>query len=370
MASAPTEIKPDFPFAFPSYDDWLEIARKELDGANPTEKLTIHKGDLEIQPFYTAPKNEIESKPLLKPSPNPYNGSRCWVNTPKITVTDESKANENALDYLNSGAEGILFDCESPDIKITSLLKNISLTDCSVSFLAHPSSAKWLKEYHHYVKNNFAKNEIKGNHFWKVNPENQEGLKSDFSDWPLFYSLGIVVIPNDVASEEIAQSLQRAVKLIQEWSANNIDTTSIINQISFSVPVGTDFFLAIAKLKALRNLWNQVKGAYNVSVNKALHIHAQSNAWINDAYQPHANMIKSTTSAMAAIAGGCDSLTINPEDDNQDTMRRIAINVSSILREESLFSKVADPTAGSYYIDSLTDQLSEKAWRKFQLLMK
>jgi methylmalonyl-CoA mutase len=80
-------------------------------------------------------------------------------------------------------------------------------------------------------------------------------------------------------------------------------------------------------------------------------------------------MIKATTAAMAAIAGGCDSLTITPEDESHETMSRIAINVSTILREESHISKVADPTAGSYYIDSLTHQLSEKAWEKFQSLV-
>jgi methylmalonyl-CoA mutase len=73
---------------------------------------------------------------------------------------------------------------------------------------------------------------------------------------------------------------------------------------------------------------------------------------------------------MAAIAGGCDSITIEPEDATNETMNRMARNVSSILRDESHFSKVADPTAGSYYIDSLTEQLSEKAWSKFQSLMK
>ena len=76
-------------------------------------------------------------------------------------------------------------------------------------------------------------------------------------------------------------------------------------------------------------------------------------------------MLKSTSAALAAILGGCDALTVQPENENP-MMARIARNVSSILREESHLSKVADPTAGSYYLESLTNQLAINAWKKFQ----
>ena len=73
-------------------------------------------------------------------------------------------------------------------------------------------------------------------------------------------------------------------------------------------------------------------------------------------------MLKSTTAAMAGILGGCDALTIEPEDRNHAMMSRIARNVSNVLREESFFSKVADPFAGSYFIEDLSKQLTEAAW--------
>ncbi len=179
-----------------------------------------------------------------------------------------------------------------------------------------------------------------------------------------------MVDPNQNVIDELANALAKAVALVDSDSKKNITNQAILDQISFLVSIGNDFFLEMAKLKSLRNLWHQIKGAYNITNNKSLHIHARSSVWVKDTFQPHGNMIQATTSAMAAIAGGCDSLTIAPEDENNETMKRIAVNVSSILREESHFSKVADPTAGSYYIDSLTNQLSEKAWRKFQSLVK
>jgi methylmalonyl-CoA mutase len=77
-------------------------------------------------------------------------------------------------------------------------------------------------------------------------------------------------------------------------------------------------------------------------------------------------MIKATTSAMAAICGGCDILTVEPENTSDATIQRIALNVSSVLREESFLNKVADPTAGSYFLESLVNELCEKAWAIFK----
>jgi methylmalonyl-CoA mutase len=370
MNSGIFKSSPDFPFSFPSYEDWLEVARQELEGANPNEKLSLKKGNLEIRPFYTPDQKEKSSHSLLKASSNPYYGARGWVNTPKILVSDEKKANEIAVSYLNSGADGVLFDCQTTDINPIILLNKISLTDCSVSFMINEASTKWINDFRLYAESNFNKRGIRGCVFWRSIPENFTDAIQSFVPWSLFYPIGIMVEQHEDAGDEIAQALNKAVQLIDAISEKNIGAQIMLDQISFSIAGGTDFFLDIAKIKSLRSLWCQVRGAYNIKNARPLHIHATSTMWLKDSFQPHGNMIKSTTSAMAAIAGGCDSLTVEPEDHNNETMSRIARNVSSILREESHFSKVADPTTGSYYIDSLIDQLSEKAWSKFQSMMK
>jgi len=370
MNSATLENKPNFSFTYPTYKEWLEVARQELEGVEPTEKLGIRKGDLEILPFYSASQKEASNPPVLKPSSNPYLGSRGWMNTPKILVTDEHKANEIALSYLNSGADGILFNCQSENINPAILLNKISLADCSISFLLGDLPPNWLHGFRIFATSNCDTSKIRGCIYWKTFPENYAEIVQSFEHWTQFYALGMLVQPQYHATDEIAQSLKKAVQLVNTLSEKKINPHIVLDQITFSVSVGTDFFLEIAKIKSLRNLWHQVKGAYGVSTAKPLHIHATSTVWINDAYHPHGNMIKSNTAAMAAIAGGCDSLTVEQEDNVNETMSRVARNVSSILREESHFSKVADPTAGSYYIDSLTVQLSEKAWSKFQSLMK
>lgn len=366
MSSSTSENTPTFPFPFPSFKDWLKIASQELDGADPMEKLKSHKGNLEILPFYCAPSDDHEINIRLKPSPDPYYGARSWINAPRILISKEKDANEIALAYLNSGADGILFDCRSDEINITALLDKIDLAHCSVFFLVDKAGDKWLQNYFSFAQKDFPNKEISGGVFWRNNPPHAYETMKRFDQWPKFHAIGIVVPSQNLASDEVADSLFQAVQLIHSCTDRGMHADLIINQLSFSVSMGTDFFLEIAKIKSLRNLWHQVAAAYGAANPAPLHIHATSKAWVNESHQPHSSMIKSTTAAMAAIAGGCNSLTIEPEGEADAMMGRVARNVSSILREESHFSKVADPTAGSYFIDLLVHQLSEKAWATFQ----
>jgi methylmalonyl-CoA mutase len=141
-----------------------------------------------------------------------------------------------------------------------------------------------------------------------------------------------------------------------------------ISSISFSIAIDTDFFVSIAKLKALRYLWFQIAQAYGYTAFKAenFSIHARSEVWINPDFQPHGNMLKETTAAMATVLGGANRLSTYPEDIENEVMSRIARNTTHILREESHFNKVADPLAGAYLVENMVTEMAEKAWAKFQ----
>jgi methylmalonyl-CoA mutase len=135
--------------------------------------------------------------------------------------------------------------------------------------------------------------------------------------------------------------------------------------VAIRTEIGTDFFLEIARLRALRLVWNKLsERPYD------LHLHVCSSPWTPEAYAPHANMLKATTAAMAAILGGADSLTVDPESPEQPMQRRVARNVSILLREESRFAKVADPLAGAYFVDRLTHDLAEKIEAAIQLRVR
>lgn len=363
-----SNVTPFIPFGIPALNEWSVAAKQELQGADPWETLVVKKGNLTIQPIYN-PSTESGNAFSLKASTNIFSGARSWANMPRIEVTNESDANKLAIDYLNSGAEGILFDCKKDKMQFNLLLKDIHLEICPISFLMNSDQVAMASDYGTYASGHKQKESITGAIFWKDMPEDFSQISYLAASTPQFFPFGAIVANHSEADSEIAQALVQAVTFINRGVGKGIAPRQIVNQISFSVAVGTDFFLEIAKLKSLRFLWYQVAGAYSISNPTSLHIHATSTCWKNETYQPHSNMIKSTTAGMAAILGGCDSLTVEPEDSANTMMNRIARNVSSVIRDESHFSKIADATIGSYYLDSLTEQLSEKAWQKFQQLV-
>jgi methylmalonyl-CoA mutase len=180
---------------------------------------------------------------------------------------------------------------------------------------------------------------------------------------PTFVTTGICITPNTNPVDELANALEAGVTLLDTFTDQGLSPDAIANQIAFHFQIDTDFFLSIAKLKALRKCWATILQAYNVSAVQ-VNIHASSQAWLKESFQPHGNLIKSTTAALAAIAGGCNYLTVQPESDEEPGNRAGRL-VSAVLREESHLSRVADPTAGSYYLESLIDQLAEKSWQRF-----
>lgn len=150
-----------------------------------------------------------------------------------------------------------------------------------------------------------------------------------------------------------------------------VDKILAFRHLAFSFSVGTDFFLEIAKLKAFKRLWHQVGTVYSISEeNNLVSLHGLSPSWNKEKYQPNANMLKSTTSAISCILGGCDLITVEPEDEGNALKSRIGRNVLTLLREESHLNQPADATAGSYYLESLIDQMAKEAWTQFQKAAK
>jgi methylmalonyl-CoA mutase len=142
--------------------------------------------------------------------------------------------------------------------------------------------------------------------------------------------------------------------------------------MQLEMSIGTSYFMEIAKLKALRILFSLIARKYGLEYYTPyqLFIHSTSSLWSKTIYDPYVNMLRNTTEAMSAIIGGCNALTIYPhdtrEDRSDDLGHRISRNISIILKEESYFDKTADPAAGSYYIEKLTDQLVRKALELFK----
>ena len=144
----------------------------------------------------------------------------------------------------------------------------------------------------------------------------------------------------------------------------------ITKHMQWNLGVGSDYFLEIARIRAARMLFSAlVSGFDKTSEISPVYIHSITTTWNKTLYDPNVNMLRLTTEAMAAILGGCNSLVVRPFDSTYnepgDFSERLARNIQIILKEESYFSKVVDPAAGSYYIESLTDSLIQNAWELF-----
>jgi methylmalonyl-CoA mutase len=129
--------------------------------------------------------------------------------------------------------------------------------------------------------------------------------------------------------------------------------------------------MEIAKLRAARLLWSLILKGFIPEGYEGLYmgIHCITSRWNKTIYDPYMNMLRTQTEAMSAILGGADSMTVEPFDvvlrEPDEFSERIARNQQLILKEESYFDKVADPSAGSYYIESLTDLIAENSWKLF-----
>lgn len=342
--------------------DWIQRA-----GAG-----NINWQDLELDSYYD--QHDLANKPDLRLYHNrlyfkekPTGAIRYWANLQKIHVKDPTLANRQALEALNNGADGIIFDLTNlRTVSFPGLLKNILIDYCSISFISKKDPH--LEAYCDFIgTTEVDPMTVSGTFFMDSTPI--QDLLQAFEQTINYPDLKVFTISsnNHRATENIAEILAQASSILEEV-IKEYDAEQVLPKINVTVTLSTDYFGDIAKIRAMRMLLFQLFRAYGYeSCNpEDLSIHCTSSVWMEEDYQPHANMLKATTAAMAAIVGGCDSLMVEPEDAENPLMVNVARNVSTILKEESYLDKTADPVAGSYYIESLTDQLAQKAWHIFQ----
>ncbi len=166
-------------------------------------------------------------------------------------------------------------------------------------------------------------------------------------------------------------TLATAVTALREMEARGLTVEEAATRIHFNLCVGSDFFLEIARLRALRLLWTRVLTACGVDPALApVMVHARTSRRTGTVLDPHVNMLRATTQAMSAVFGGVDSLHVTPFDDaagsSDEFSRRIARNVQLILADECHLDQVADPAGGSWFVEKLTADIAARAWEHFQ----
>jgi methylmalonyl-CoA mutase len=174
------------------------------------------------------------------------------------------------------------------------------------------------------------------------------------------------------AVQQLAFTLSSAVSALRAMEARGLSVESSVSRMTFRIKIGGNFFMEIAKLRAMRVLWAQVARLCGASDAAAkICLQAKTGRLNKTQFDPHVNMLRGATEAFAAIAGGADSLHIGPFDESlggqpSDLGRRIARNTQIILQEESKLDNVADLAGGSWAVEALTHQLITAAWKLFQ----
>ena len=171
--------------------------------------------------------------------------------------------------------------------------------------------------------------------------------------------------------QELAFTLAAASESLAQLTERGVAVDKVAQRMRFVVPVGMSYFMEIAKLRALRLLLGQLIQAYGADRMQASPaVEAVTSQWSLTRYDPHSNLLRATSQAAAAVIGGCNTLTIHPFDTASgtpsDTAFRLARNIQLILKHEAHLDTVADPAAGSYYVETLTDALARHAWSLFQ----
>ncbi|MEK0082726.1 methylmalonyl-CoA mutase family protein [Benzoatithermus flavus] len=173
-------------------------------------------------------------------------------------------------------------------------------------------------------------------------------------------------------AQELACAVASGIFYLRALVEAGIPAAEAARQIGMALAVDADFFLGVAKLRALRRLWARVlEVAGTPEAMRRLRLRAETATRMFSRRDPYVNMLRSTVATFAAAAGGATSITVLPFDHALGFLpdafaRRIARNTQLVLREESNLGRVIDPAGGASYVEALTDQLAKKAWALVQ----
>jgi len=221
-----------------------------------------------------------------------------------------------------------------------------------------------------------------------ANGQNSKGIANLYEEmakcakWAVQEAAGLktVFVRSDVYSrggandvQESAYTLAAAVAYLRAMLERGLTIEEAAGQIMFGFSMGANFFLQIAKLRALRPLWAQIVEAFGGSKEaQRMHIHARPALFFKTVYDPYVNMLRNTTEIFSGVVGGVDSFESSPFDEpirkGDEFSRRIARNVQIILQEEFGLLQPIDPAGGSWAVETLTKQMKEKIWAEFQAI--
>lgn len=356
-----------------SPEEWKAKIEKDLRGKEFSSLISETQDGITIQPFYHRDQTEVSGQP--------FKAMAKWDIVQELMVEDAKAANKQALDHLNRGATSLLFYCYA-DVDLNQLLKGIQIEYIRTNFVVEGDVLALAKNFKSFIQEkDLAKSEIAGS----VNIDCLESIartgkwiESERSDFDRIKKLN-EALPENIkglcinanlfgnAGATLSQQLGISLSMMYEY-IHRLELKSIQNfWINFAI--GSDYFGEIAKLRAFRRLFAQLSEELGLPQTEAF-IYAETglrNKTILDAYN---NMIRTTSESMAAAIGGANEISVkgfNHTFKEADFFgERVAKNQQSMLEHESHVNAVNDISKGSYFIETLTEELAKRGWAFFK----
>ena len=379
-AAAPVSFA-EFPAV--STAEWQARLARDLKGQDPATLRWPLPDGFSVEPFYHREALEAlggPPAPLLHPT-------SPWLNVPALAVPagDDGRLQiEQAADALGRGADGIHFNChDAASFDVAYLAERLPLATTFVGYTTTADPDALLARLLDAAPGTSLRGFLR---FVPLavpaGPELAEfrtalrrcvRLAAAMPDVRALSVNGALYGNRGATTtQQIAFTLNAAAAMLDQLPDAELPVADVAAALHVHLAIGPSYFPEMAKLRALRRLWATLLHAYGLpaGLNQRLRIHAMTSTWTQTTLDAHTNLLRHTTEAMSAVLGGADSLSVAPYDclfaDANEASGRLARNLSVLLREEAGLGRVQDPAAGSYYLETLTDQLAREAWTLFQ----
>lgn len=372
-------------FSQTSIKEWEEVIAKDLKGEDYKKKFLWQDQGFSVLPFYRK-----ENLTDFKNDPIPLFSKSEWEICQIIEADSISVANSKALFALENGASGIYFDLSLDLIpsytQFKALYDNILIEIIGIHFsaqLSNPTMRTWFWEL--VAERGLDINSIQVRFETdSLSLSAQSGKLLSYSEYESIIknlsqhhgkSIQIDSISYAEAGATLSQQIAFSIASLNEAlhiASKNNTLEELSNSFYFAVSVSSLYFPEIAKLRALRILGTQLIREYGLKdfSSDSINIHAETSKANKASWDSYNNMLRNSLEAMIAILGGASSLCVRNFDGNFKSQTpfsdRNARNTQLVLQEEAYLNQISDASAGSYYIEALTDSLASSAWELFK----
>lgn len=386
-------------FTAPTTQEWLDKIQVDLKGADFNKKLVWRTNEgFNVQPFYRREDVLKLKTPEALPGEFPFvrgnkKDNNEWYVRQNIVAEDAAEANAKALDILNKGVDSLGFRIPGDKVSaefIDTLLRDIRCDIVEVSFRTCPCHVLELTDIltAYFEKQGYDKEKLVGGiGFDPIEKMLMKGkdtskllanapvLVEKLKDYP---NMRCIMVHSEALNnsgayivQELGYALAWGNEYLHQLVEAGVDVDLAARSIKFYMGVSENYFMEIAKFRAARLLWAEIVKQYEPKCDCSckMIVNAQTTTYNKTMFDSYVNLLRTQTETMSAALAGVHSIVVTPFDavyeQPTDFSERIARNQQLLLKEESHFDKVVDPSAGSYYIEELTHSLADVAWKLF-----